>query len=509
MISGFVAIVGRPNVGKSTLFNKLTRTRNALVDDQPGVTRDRLYGTVFVDDDRNDGFMVIDTGGFETKGVYYQPFKENLVWQQTEVAIKEADVVVLVLDGKDGVQPHDHALSRYLVKNGKDVIYVVNKIDGIEHNPKVAEFYELGVETLLPISSAHGRGTYDLVETIEERLRHHDKLRASRNRLEGTQIAIVGRPNAGKSSILNRLIGEERSVVSDIAGTTRDCVDSPMMYNQRQYVMVDTAGVRRRTRVVDGLESLCVMRAFQVVERSDVVLLVIDAEQNLTDQDARIADLVASQHKPLAIIVNKWDLVKDKTANSGRDYESDIKLKLKSLAHVPVLFVSCLANQRVHKIMQVVESLAAASSKRASTRALNEALRKIVFEHTPALIRAYGKRPKFYYATQVTINPPTIVVFCNVASDIQESYKRYMMNRMRELLEFGETPIRIIYRGKNEAKTRGGESSERAVAGGRRDLSAPDRFAMPAVVFEDELASENEGGFELDEENVQEFHLPE
>jgi GTP-binding protein len=508
MISGLVAIVGRPNVGKSTLFNKLTRTRNALVDDRPGVTRDRLYGTVFLDDNRENGFMMVDTGGFETKGVYFQPFKENLVWEQTEIAIKEADVVLLVLDGKDGVQPHDHELSRYLVKMGKDVIYVVNKIDGQEHRPKVAEFYELGVETLVPVSSAHGRGTWELVEMIEERLRHHDVLRSRKSQHEGTQIALVGRPNAGKSSILNRLLGEERSVVSDVAGTTRDSVDSPLIYNQKPYVIVDTAGVRRRTRITDGLESLCVMRSFQAIERADVVLMVIDAEQNLTDQDARIADLVASQHKPLAIIVNKWDLVKDKTSNSARDYERDIKIKLRSLSHVPVLFVSCLENQRVHKIMQVVESLAMASIKRVSTRALNEALRKIVFEHTPALIRAYGKRPKFYYATQVTVSPPTIVIFCNVAADIQESYKRYMMNRLRELLDFGETPLRIIYRSKAETRQKPGDAPERAVAGGRRDMSAPDRFAVPAIAFRDDLAAENEGGIEW-EETTEEFQPPE
>jgi GTP-binding protein len=456
MIKGTIAIVGRPNVGKSTLFNALTRTRNALVDDRPGVTRDRLYGTVYFDDMEEHGCMVIDTGGFETEDLYYQPFTENIVWQQTETAIDEADLVVLVLDGKSGVHPHDEELVRHLAKKEKPVLYVVNKVDIREHEDRVYDFYSLGVDQFIVTSAAHMRGMDELLEAVEQKFNAMDDLRADRRyqNMRGTRIALVGRPNAGKSSILNRLIGEERSLVSEVAGTTRDSIDTPLVYNNKNYVLVDTAGIRRRSRINDKVESLSVMRSMQAIERADVVLLVLDATQMLTDQDARIASMAAEQYKAMAIIVNKWDLVENKSSNTAKEYTEFLRYKLKLLSWVPVLYVSCLENQRIHQIMQLVENVVAQYEHRVDTRSVNQSLHKMAHEHTPALIRKTSKRVKFYYGTQVRTAPPTLLIFSNVAREIQEGYKRYMINRFREDLGFTDVPLRMIFRSKEDQKKR-------------------------------------------------------
>jgi len=448
--------VGRPNVGKSTLFNALTRTRNALVDDRPGVTRDRLYGTVYLDDMRENGCLVIDTGGFETEGLYYQPFSENIVWQQTETAIEEADLIVLVLDGKAGLHPHDEQLVRHLAKKNKPVLYVVNKVDVREHEDRVYDFYRLGVDQFIVTSAAHMRGMDELLEAVEAQFNSMEDLRADRRHQStlGTRIALVGRPNAGKSSILNRLIGEERSIVSDIAGTTRDSIDTPILYNNKSYVLVDTAGIRRRSRINDKVESLSVMRSMQAIERADIVLLVIDATQMLTDQDARIASMAAEQYKAMGIIVNKWDLVENKSSNTAKEYTEFLRYKMKLLSWVPVLYVSCLENQRIHQIMQMVENVMAQFERRVDTRLVNNSLHAMAHDHTPALIRKTSKRVKFYYGTQVRAAPPTLLVFSNVAREIQEGYKRFMINRFRADLGFTDVPLRLIFRSKEDQKKR-------------------------------------------------------
>lgn len=448
-IKGVVAIVGRPNVGKSTLFNRFTRSEKAIVDDQPGVTRDRLYGVCERDE---EGFTVIDTGGFETDDFNYQPFEENLVWRQTEAAIDEADVIVMLLDGKEGLQPWDQEIRRILQKKNKTVIYVVNKIDGLEQSGASFEFYSLGIDEFHYVSAAHNRGVGELIEQIQETLNVQFIQSSLKNvDYEGrTKLAVIGRPNVGKSSIVNRLTGGDRSLVSDIAGTTRDTVDTPITFNGTDYILLDTAGIRRRSKVSEKVESLSVMRSIQAIENADVVVLVIDADEGFTDQDAKLASLTQSRHKPLMIVVNKWDLVKNKEANTSRDYERQLKHAFKTLSFVPMLFTSCLKNQRIHQIMAEVQGLAEQYKKRVETARLNEALLRMVDKHTPALIRARKKRVKFYYATQVRSEPPTIVVKCNLAHELQESYKRYMHRAFQRELGFDRVPIRLLFRGKDK-----------------------------------------------------------
>lgn len=465
MIEGIVAIIGRPNVGKSTLFNRLTETNVALIDDRPGVTRDRLYGVVPARYDEDPGYIVIDTGGFETKDLYFQPFTQNIVWEQTEIAINEADVVLMVFDAKSGLHPHDRELVNYLKKKNKKVIYLANKVDGVEKASDTWDFFELGVDEILKISAAHNRGIWDLREKIEDELAQSERHARKVNEEGAIKIALVGRPNAGKSSILNRMVGENRSLVSDVAGTTRDAIDTPITYNKKPYVLIDTAGIRRKTKITDKIESLSVMRSLMTIERADIVALVITADEGITDQEARLASLAVENHKPLLFIVNKWDLIPNKDTHTIREFEEAIYYKLRDMSFVPMIFVSCLENQRVHKIMAMVERLAEAYQKRVSTARLNEVLHAAVQQHTPALLGRTNKRVKFYYATQVRSAPPTIVIKCNVADEIQESYKRYLVNRFRKDLGFDEIPLHLIFRGKDKEKAQedeGASSSRRS-----------------------------------------------
>ena len=454
MIFGTVAIVGRPNVGKSTLFNKLTRSQTSIVNDEPGVTRDRIYGTAYYDkSDPEHGFTVIDTGGFETDDFKFQPFAENIVWNQSKAAIEEADLVLFIVDGKHGLHQHDEVMFRYLNDLKKPTLCVVNKIDGAEKEFLTWEFYSLGTESMFAVSAAHNKGLYELLERVQTELTN----RAQGNKQAafdvGTKIALIGRPNAGKSSILNRLIGEERSLVSPIAGTTRDSIDTTFVYQKTPYVLIDTAGIRRRTKVQEHLEVQSVIRSLRAIERADVVLMVIDAVAGMTDQDARLVNLATDRFKPVLIVVNKWDLVKDKDANSARDYTRFLyENHLKDSSFIPVHYISCKSNQRVHQIMAKVEDLIQQSSLKSSTAKVNVSLEKMVARHSPQIIKKYSKRTKFYYATQVRTQPPTIVVKCNIAQELQVSYKRYMLKNFRNDLGFNDVPVRLLFRGKKETK---------------------------------------------------------
>lgn len=505
-INGIVAIVGRPNVGKSTLFNRLTGSDDAIVDDRPGVTRDRIYGSVRIGSPESGdaaGFLVVDTGGFEKDDFKFQPFAENLVWRQTEAAIQECDLVLLILDAKAGMHPHDKELVRYLDRLRKPYLVAVNKVDGMEQGQVLWDFYEIGLdESTMKLSAAHNRGVGDLKEALVERLATIPSVVAQKDSEGATRIAIVGRPNAGKSSIVNRLLGEERALVSEIAGTTRDSLDTPMTYNGQAFVLVDTAGIRRKSRINERVEALSVMRSLRAIERADVVLLILDAQEGLTEQDMRLADLATERSKPIAIVMNKWDLVADKSSNSTKDWTDAVHRTLKTMAYAPVAFVSCLENQRIHKLMALVEKLAKTASRRVGTTAVNQALRTMVQEHTPALIKGKTKRVKFYFATQVSVSPPTIVVFCNVAKEIHESYMRYMTNRFRDMLGFEEIPIRLFFRSKEEVRAR--DVREAAVFEAtddgqrRRPVIADDEFdgdddtAVVVGPFDDDLDEQDE-----------------
>ena len=444
---GTVAIVGRPNVGKSTIFNRMTKRNDAIVDSRPGVTRDRLFGLCETVDSQ---FIVIDTGGFETDEFNFQPFEENIVWENTKVAIEQSDLVIFVMDGKAGLNPHDEFLFRFLEKLGKPFLTVVNKIDGCELQSQAFEFYQMGVTEFLTTSAVHNRGVWDVCEKIVEKLTEMGIKKSQADDGKVHNVAIVGRPNAGKSSLLNRLIGEDRAIVSEISGTTRDAVDAEIRYHGERFRIIDTAGIRRKSKIKDKIESLSVMQSLRAISQADVVLLVIDALAGMTEQDCRLADLAVSRHKPLLIVVNKWDLFPDKKTSTPKEYAAAIHREIKSMSYAPITFISCKTNQRVHTLLAKGLELLNTSHKRIGTAELNRILEKIVGEHTPALIRNHTKRVKFYYATQVKGHPPTIVIFTNVADEIQESYKRYMANRFRKELGFEDIPLRIFYRSKSE-----------------------------------------------------------
>ena len=455
MLVGTVCIVGRPNVGKSTLFNRLTQSSTSIVDNMPGVTRDRIYGNVHFEGRNSSAgsFTLIDTGGFETDDFNYQPFSENLVWEQTKQAISESDLVILLFDAKCGLHQHDKALFRYLETSKKNTIYVVNKIDGLEQEPLSWEFYQLGVPSLTQLSAAHNKGTGVLLAKVKKLLQEAACVRRPHDLQLGTKIALIGRPNSGKSSILNRIIGSDRSLVSSIAGTTRDSIHTPMMYNNKPYIIIDTAGIRRRTKIKECLEVQSVVRSLRTIDCADIVVAVIDATIGITDQDARLINLAADRFKPILLVVNKWDLVANKTSQTAKQYTDNIKqIFLKDLAHIPVHFTSCILNQRVHQIMSRIEYLQAQNSRQVSTSRVNAALQKMITRHSPQIIRKYSKRLKFYYATQVRHAPPTIVVMCNVAGEIQTSYQRYMLNSFRRDLGFDEVPLRLLLRDKKNRR---------------------------------------------------------
>jgi GTP-binding protein len=429
-----VAIVGRPNVGKSTLFNKILGQRKAIVDDFPGVTRDRNYAVVTR---YGAPFTMIDTGGFEPVS------EERLLVQmreQSQLAVEEADLIIFLLDGRQGLTPADREVAGILRRSNKKILFAVNKIDGSRQEEQMVDFFALAAEELYPISAEHGHGVGELIDVVLSKLPHAT---SAENIEDMTCLAVIGRPNVGKSSLINKLLGEERMVANPLAGTTRDSIDTPFTYNKKRYLLVDTAGIRRKGKVSAHLEKFSIVQALKAMDRASLVLLVIDAQEGVTDQDVTVAGYAYERGKAILLVVNKWDLVEKDNASMGKFVEK-LRLAFKFLPQVPIVFVSAVTGQRVTKIMKEVEVVAEQYSRRASTPDLNRMLEDAVRLHQPPIVR--GRRMKLFYMTQTGTCPPHFVIFANSAEEVHFSYERYLLNQIRETFGFGGVPLRLSFR---------------------------------------------------------------
>ena len=438
-----VAIVGRPNVGKSTLFNRLVGERQAIVEDEPGTTRDRVYGTA---DWAGLDFTVVDTAGLQDEQEVEASSSSEIARntrQQAQSAIDEADVIVFIVDARSGLTAGDHDVAELLRRADKPTILVANKADNAERRESAVEFYNLGLGEPIPVSAYHGSGSGDLLDRIVEALPEVEE----EPETEGPNIAIVGRPNVGKSRLLNALLGQERAIVSDVPGTTRDSLDTQLAWGGQPLTLIDTAGIRRRGRVEQGIEQFSVLRSMRAIDRSDVVLFVIDATEGFTAQDLHIAGYVEEQKKGIVVVVNKWDLV-EKTGRTMDEYRARAREALDFMPYAPLTFISAKFGQRVQQALETALLVVDERQKRVSTAALNKMLRDAVAKHPPA--SKPGKWVKFYYATQADVAPPTFVFFCNEPTQIHFSYKRYLENEIRDTFGFVGTPIRLSFRGRDD-----------------------------------------------------------
>jgi len=431
-----VAIVGRPNVGKSTLFNRLIGRRKAIVDDMPGVTRDRNYGLV----DRFDvPFTLIDTGGFE-------PASEDRLLQQlreqSTLAMEEADVILFVMDAREGLTPADQEVVEMLRRVEKPVFYLLNKVEGEKQEAEIGDFFALGVDRFFTVSAEHNRGIRDLMDEVIAAFPRSGKDVVEE---DVTRIAVVGRPNVGKSSLVNRLLGFERVVANPVPGTTRDSVDSYFTCNRKRYLLIDTAGIRRKGRISLKVEKYSAVDALRSIDRADVALIVINAEEGVTEQDARIAGYACEAGRGCIIVVNKWDLLKKDNSTVGR-FVDRIRTDLKYLSYAPILFVSALSGQRTGKIMEAVDDVMAQYTRRVTTADLNRVFKEAVAAHHHPLFQ--GRRVKFYYTTQVGTRPPAFAVFTNCPEGIEESYVRFLGNKLRDAFGFSGTPLRFLFKGR-------------------------------------------------------------
>ncbi len=445
MSKPIVAIVGRPNVGKSTLFNKLIGERRSIVEDVPGVTRDRIYAEAEWNERK---FIIIDTGGIEPKS------EDTILKQmrtQAEIAVSTADVIVFMCDVKAGLLADDRDIAVMLKKSGKPIIIAVNKTDSVGALPyEFYEFYELGFERdPIALSSIHGTGTGDLLDAIVEECDFSDEQDADEGIIN---VAVIGKPNAGKSSIINRMCGEERMIVSDIAGTTRDAVDTRVENEYGVFNFIDTAGIRRKSKIEDRIEKFSVLRANMAVERADVCLIMIDAGDGITEQDEKIAGIAHDAGKASIIIVNKWDSI-EKENSTVNNFNKTISIALSYMPYAPIIYVSAKTGQRVANIYPLIQSVYAEASRRISTGMLNDLLNDAMTRVQPPSDK--GKRLKIYYMTQVSVNPPTFVIFCNSEELFHFSYRRYIENCLRDAFGFKGTPIKIIIRQKGEDSSSG------------------------------------------------------
>ena len=434
-----VAIVGRPNVGKSTLFNALAGERISIVQDTPGVTRDRIYADVSW---LNKEFTMIDTGGIEpdTKDVILSQMRD-----QAQIAIDTADVIVFLTDVRQGLVDSDSKVADMLRRSGKPVVLVVNKVDNFEkYMPEVYEFYNLGIGEPVPVSATGRLGIGDMLEKIAE---HFPEEIPEGEEDDRPKVAIVGKPNVGKSSIINKLVGENRVIVSEVPGTTRDAVDTDIEHNGKEYVFIDTAGLRRKSKIKEEIERYSIIRAVAAIERADVVLMVIDAVEGITEQDAKIAGIAHDRGKGIIIVVNKWDAI-EKNNKTTREYEHKIRQILSYLSYAEIMFVSALTGQRLNKMFQMIDVVIENSTLRIATGVLNEIMAEAVAMQQPPSDK--GKRLKLYYITQVAVKPPSFAVFVNDKELMHFSYARYLENKIREAFGFRGTSLKFFIRERKE-----------------------------------------------------------
>jgi GTP-binding protein len=434
-----VAIVGRPNVGKSTLFNRLTAARTAIEEKVPGVTRDRLYG---IAEWREESFIVVDTGGlsFERDDPLLRQVR-----RQAELAIEEAAVILFLLDGREGPAPLDQEIAALLRRSGKPVIPVVNKIDHPGVVDEITAFYSLGIGEPLPVSAAHGRGTGDLLDRICELL-PEEQAEAGPGE-ETIRVALVGRPNVGKSQLLNTILGRERVIVSPMPGTTRDAVDTTFNYAGSTYLLIDTAGIRRKSKVKEAVEYYSVLRSLKAVERADVALLLLDAQDGITEQDQKLAGYIDKAGRGLIIGVNKWDLVEERK-EARREWLANIDRAFAFASYAPVVFISALTGSRVEQLFPLFARVQQELYRRISTPLLNELVADALAVNPPPTYK--GKRLKIYYAAQVSVRPPTFLFFVNNPRFIHFSYRRYLENRLREAFDFNGVPLRLNFKPRRE-----------------------------------------------------------
>ncbi len=438
MSKELVAIVGRPNVGKSTLFNKLTGKRIAIVEDTPGVTRDRIYCHV---EWLRHKFILVDTGGIE-------PESEDIILmqmkRQAELAIETADVIVFMVDGKEGIVPADYEVAEMLRKTKKPVILIVNKIDNLVFEDNKYEFYNLGIGEPLAISAAQGLGIGDMLDEI---VKNFKEIADAEEESPEINVAITGKPNVGKSSLLNMLAGEERVIVSNIPGTTRDAIDSYIEINGDKFLFIDTAGIRRKSKVKEEVERYSVIRSLAAIERADVCLVMVDAEEGVTEQDEKIAGFAHEAGKGIVIVVNKWDLIEkdDKTMN---EFEKAIRRDLAFIDYAPITFISAKTGQRLTKLIETIKYVDNQHAMRVKTGVLNEVINQAIMMKQPPVEK--GKLLKVYYVTQASTRPPTFVFFVNYTESIHFSYGRYLENQLRKHFGMEGTPIRFIYREKKK-----------------------------------------------------------
>ena len=433
-----IAIVGRPNVGKSTVFNRIVREKKALVADEPGVTRDRNYADV---EWEGRVFTLIDTGGFE-------PISKDRIFiqmrEQCQLAMDEADVIFFIMDGKEGLTPSDKEIANILRRQNKTVFFIVNKIDGPNHEEKAYEFYGLGIERIYSISAEHRYGLDELMDEVVKILPQWTEEKWNE---EASRVAVIGRPNVGKSSLINRLLGYRRVLVDEAPGTTRDAIDTFFERDGKKYILIDTAGIRRKSRISLRLEKYSIVEALRTIDRCQVALLLLDSKEGVTDQDAHIGGFIHEKGRGCVLVVNKWDLI-EKDSQTLVQYKKKVYENLKYLSYAPILFVSALTGQRVPKILDLVDEVGEQTKKRIPTSQLNKLFGQWVEQHPPPLHK--NRNVKLNYVTQVSSGPPTFIIYANFPEGIHFSYERYLINQMREAFGFQGVPIRLQFRKKSK-----------------------------------------------------------